>query len=144
MTRSVRHAAPRPVVGLALAIVGIVHVLVTPLVVGNSLRSIIEGGVVATVEREPALAVLRGLGFWYVTAGLAMIMLGVLVIWIERTTSSVPLLLPWMLVGLTAWGVLLMPVSPFWAFLVIAFLAFRKARGPVTASTGVETPPAVG
>jgi len=133
MTRSTRAAAPRPVVGLALTAVGIVHILVTPLVVGDSVRSIIDGGVIATVDRERTAAVLRGLGFWYLTAGLAMIMLGALVIWIERTTSSVPMLLPWMLVGLTVWGVLLMPVSPFWAFLVIAILAFRKARRPVAA-----------
>jgi hypothetical protein len=137
MTRSIPHSAPRPVVGLALTIVGTVHVLVTPLVVGDSVRSIIEDGVVAAIEREPAAEVLRGLGFWYVTAGLATIMLGALVIWIERTTGSVPILLPWMLVGLTAWGVLLMPVSPFWAFLVIAFIAFRKARRPVVASAAV-------
>ena len=136
MTRSIRHSEPRPVVGLALTFVGIVHILVTPLVVGDSVRSIIEGGVVAAVERDPATAVLRGLGFWYVTAGLAVIMLGALVIWIERTTGSVPTLLPWMLVGLTVWGVLLMPLSPFWAFLVIALLAFRKARRPVSVTTG--------
>lgn len=136
MTRSIRHSEPRPVVGLALTFVGIVHILVTPLVVGDSVRSVIEGGVVAAVERDPATAVLRGLGFWYVTAGLAVIMLGALVIWIERTTASVPILLPWMLVGLTVWGVLLMPVSPFWAFLVIALLAFRKTRRPASATTG--------
>jgi len=136
MTRSIRHSEPRPVVGLALTFVGIVHILVTPLVVGDSVRSVIEGGVVAAVERDPATAVLRGLGFWYVTAGLAVIMLGALVIWIERTTASVPTLLPWMLVGLTVWGVLLMPLSPFWAFLVIALLAFRKTRRPASATTG--------
>jgi hypothetical protein len=135
MTRSISHTAPRPVVGLALTIVGIVHVLITPVVVGDSVRSIIEGGVVAAVERDPAAAVLRGLGFWYVTAGLAMIMLGAMVIWIERTTATVPMLLPWMLVGLTVWGVLLMPVSPFWVFLLIAFLAFRKARRPLAVTT---------
>lgn len=133
MTRTSRQPAARPVVGAALIIVGVVHVLITPLVVGDSFRSIIDGGVLAAVEREPATAVLRGLGFWYTTAGLAMIMLGGLVIWIERTTGSVPMLLAWMLVGLTLWGVLLMPVSPFWVFLVIAFLAFRKARRPVAA-----------
>jgi len=135
MTRNIPHSTRRPVVGLALTIVGIVHVLITPLVVGDSVRSIIGGGVVAAVERDPAAAVLRGLGFWYATAGLAMIILGALVIWIERTTSSVPMLLPWTLVALTVWGVLLMPVSPFWVFLVIAFLAFRKARRPVTVIT---------
>jgi len=29
-----------------------------------------------------------------------------------------------------------MPLSPFWAFLVIALLAFRKTRRPASATTG--------
>lgn len=118
----------RPLVGISLLVLGAIHVLVAPLVVNDSLQSILDGGVAGSIEADPELVTLRGYGFWYLTAGLAVIVLGAHVLQVERATGAVPRLLGWLLVGLTVWGVVLAPLSPFWAFLLIAGLAFRSAR----------------
>jgi hypothetical protein len=57
----------RPLVGPLMATVGAIHVAITPVVYGASVRSVVDGGVVATIEAEPALAERRR--FWYATAG---------------------------------------------------------------------------
>lgn len=118
----------RPVVGAAIGVIGVAHLLAAPLVVGDSVRSILDGGVVASVDADPALADLRGVGFWYVVTGIACVMLAALVVWIERKVGAVPTFVGWMFVALAGFGIVLMPLSPFWAFLVVAALAFRSAR----------------
>lgn len=125
----------RPVVGIAIAVIGVVHLLVAPLLMGDSLRSIFDGGVVGSVDADPALQDLRGVGFWYLTTGVACVMLAALVTWIERHTGGLPTFVGWMFVGLAAFGVVVMPLSPFWAFLVVAALTFRSSRRVARGST---------
>lgn len=108
--------------------VGAIHVGITPLVYGPSLRSVVDGGVIATIEAEPALAERRGVGFWYVTTGLALIAYGVAVAERERQASPLPASLPLMLAGLGAWGVALMPKSGFWSFAPLAAVAAVRRR----------------
>lgn len=67
-------------------------------------------------------------GFWYVSAGLGILALGVVVTCAERRLGTVPAVLGWIMLGLAVWGVLLMPVSGFWAFFLVAGLAFRYSR----------------
>ncbi|TDC46096.1 hypothetical protein E1212_27685 [Jiangella ureilytica] len=124
--RPVRH---RPVVGWSLLAIAAGHVLAAPLVYPDSLRSTWEGGVLLAVEGDPSLIAERGIGFWYVTAGLGVGLLGGVVRWAERRTGPVPRGLGWALLGLTLWGVALMPKSGFWAFAVPAALILRRPRG---------------
>jgi len=123
-----RSASNRPVVATALGTVGVVHVLLTGVLFGDSVRSVLGGGVFASIDADPSVADLRGIGFWYVTAGLAMILLAGVVGWIELRTGTVPGFLGWALLALAVWGVVLMPVSPFWVFALVAVLAFRSSR----------------
>lgn len=95
---------------------------------GDALRSALDAGVVASIEADPALVDLRTAGFWYVSAGLGILALGVVVAWAERRLGTVPAVLGWIMLGLAVWGVLLMPVSGFWAFSLVAGLAFRPSR----------------
>ena len=113
----------RPLVGPLLMAVGLIHVGLTPLLMGPSVRSVLAGGVVAASEADPELAELRGLGFWYTTAGLAMIAYGWSITDRERQQQPLPAGLPVSLAALCAWGVVLMPKSPFWVFGVLAALA---------------------
>ena len=47
-------ARGRPLVGPLMAAVGAIHVAITPVVYGASVRSVVDGGVVATIAAEPA------------------------------------------------------------------------------------------
>lgn len=135
--QSSRHAAGhsmppapcgRPLIGGALAVIGVVHVLITPLLYGDAVRSVLDAGVFAAIDADPALTDLRGAGFWYASAGIILIALGVVVGWAERRLGTVPAALGWLLLGFGVWGVVLMPVSPFWVFLILAALTFRSSR----------------
>ena len=120
-------AGPVPVVGASLVGIGVVHVAATRAFYPESVRSIIQGGVIGAVEADPALTALRGVGFWYATAGLGVIALGLAVCHVERAgrlrsdTAAV-------LAGIGAWGVSLVPKSGFWLFFPVAALAAVRAR----------------
>jgi hypothetical protein len=118
----------RPLVGPLLAAVGAVHIAITPIVYGASVRSVVDGGVVAAIEAEPALAERRGVGFWYATAGLALVAYGVTIAERERQAAPLPVSLPVTLTALGTWGVVLMPKSPFWVFGPLAVLAAVRRR----------------
>ena len=99
----------------------------TPAIYPESIRSTVDGGVLFAVEREPSLSDLRGVGFWYVTAGLGVGLLGLVVRDAERRAGRPPRALGWGLLGFTGWGVALMPKSGFWAFTVPAVLTLRRS-----------------
>jgi uncharacterized protein DUF6463 len=119
----------RPLVGWSLMAIAAVHTVAAPAVYPDSLRSTWHAGVLNAVERDASLIALRGVGFWYVTTGFAMALLGAIVRWGELRVGRVP---RWFGVGLLAfgaWGAALMPKSGFWAFTVPALLALRRPRG---------------
>ena len=118
----------RPLVGPLIAAVGAIHVAITPIVYGPSVRSVVDGGVVASIEAEPALAERRGVGFWYATAGLALVAYGVAIAERERQPAQLPVSLPVTLAAMGTWGVVLMPKSPFWVFAPLAVLAATRRR----------------
>jgi hypothetical protein len=120
-------AGPAPVVGASLVGIGVLHVAATGAFYPESVRSIVQGRVLGAVEADPELAAVRGVGFWYATAGLGVIALGHAVGQVERAgrlridTAAV-------LAGIGAWGVSLMPKSGFWLFFPVAALAAVRAR----------------
>lgn len=118
----------RPWVGWSLVAIALLHLLSVPVFYDAALRSILAGGVVNAVESDPALRDLRSAGFWYLATGLAALTLGLLTAWVERHAGTVPYLLAWALLGIASFGVLLVPASGFWLFLVPATLAFLTAR----------------
>lgn len=123
-------ASPRPLVGWSLLAIAAVHVAATPAIYPESIRSTVHGGVLFAVDREPSLSDVRGVGFWYVTAGLGVGLLGLVVRDAERRAGRPPRALGWGLLGLTGWGVALMPKSGFWAFTVPAVLTLRRTAAP--------------
>lgn len=120
-------ASRRPVTGLLIVAVGIIHLAVTPLVYGDAWRSIGRGGIVGAVDADPGQSDVRGVGFWYATAGIALLALGCLVTWIQQEIGVLPRLVAWLLLVVGLWGVVLLPLSPFWVFLIIAVVAWRAA-----------------
>ena len=118
----------RPVVGPALAVIGAVHVAVTPLVYPEGVRSVLSSRVIGSIEADPDQLHLRSSAFWYVTTGWSALITAALATRAERTTEGLPPWTGWALLGFAAWGAALMPKSGFWAFLAPAGLALRRAR----------------
>ncbi|NYJ03634.1 hypothetical protein HNR19_004332 [Nocardioides thalensis] len=112
--------------GFWTVLLAVVHVLATPLFYADSLQSILDAGVLGAVDSDPDLTTLRAAAFWYVTAGLLLGAVGWMVMLAERRGTGAPRGFA-LALGLTgAWGVILSPLSGFWLFLVIAFLARRN------------------
>lgn len=122
-------ARPRPLVGPLMAALGIIHVGLTPVLFPESVHSVVEAGLVNSIEVDPELAPLRGLGFWFATTGLSVVISGWAVGVLERRPEGAPRSLPLVLAGIGAWGVVLIPKSPFWVFLGLAGLAAARQAG---------------
>jgi drug/metabolite transporter (DMT)-like permease len=123
-----RRPRRRGLVGPALLVIAVVHLLVTPLFYGDSVASIIDAGVLGAVDADPSLVDLRSASFWYVIAGIGMAFVGADVTWIERRWGRPPPHVGWLLLVLGCVGVVLMPVSPFWLFFVVAAMVAHSHR----------------
>lgn len=120
---------PQPLVGRTLLAIAAVHVGAGPVVYPESLRSTWEAGVVGAVERDPVLVDRRGIGFWYLTTGGALALLGGAVHHLEQRPEGLPRSVGWGLLAFAGWGAALMPRSGFWALAGPGVLALRRRRG---------------
>jgi hypothetical protein len=121
-------------VGDVITTIGLLHLVVAPAVYPDSLRSILEGGVLGSIDAEPAVKDLRSTGFWYVTAGLTLVVVGVTATNHEQVVGRPPGATAWGLLGLSMFGTALMPVSGFPLLSVPAMMSIRRHR--VTGSPG--------
>lgn len=94
----------RAVVGPALVLVGACHVSLTPVLYPAGTASLVSGGIIDSVQSDPALAAMRGLPFWFATTGVALLGLGAVVTAVERQERPIPRSLPWILAGIGGWG----------------------------------------
>jgi hypothetical protein len=105
------------------------HLATTTVFYGESVRSIVDAGVLGAVDEDASLATLRGAGFWYVTVGVYLGLVGLMVMRAERRGDGVPRGFTWVMAATGVWGALLSPASGFWLFLPIAGLARRNTVG---------------
>jgi hypothetical protein len=117
---------PRRWIGRWLLGVGILHTL---LGLGTYIFSVVEilrAGLWNTVEPVQG----RPEAFWFLAAGLQLILLGALVNWIEARSprEHLPLFLGWTLLGFAILGAVLIPVSGFW-FLLPPAVGILVRRG---------------
>jgi hypothetical protein len=108
--------------------VGAIHVALTPVLFRPAVRSALDAGVVGAVEADPDEAEGRGRAFWFATTGLGLMAYGLAVAERERQPAPLPAALPVALVAFGAWGVVLLPKSPFWVFGPLAALAAARRR----------------
>lgn len=116
--------------GPLVAATVVIH-LTFGLVMGwESVVDIVQGGIDGASEVSPA----GESWFWFLVAGLPMLLVGQLVTRLYARTSEVPGFLGWYLL-LFAGLVYFMPASGFWIFLPQAALAFYASHAIRPAST---------
>lgn len=130
----------RPLIGPLMIVVGVVHVAITPVLFPDSVASIVHAGVVNSIESEPDLGQLRGIAFWYATAGVGLIFTGWVITELEKRGGSTPPALPLILVGLGVWGIVFVPKSPFWVFIALAVVAALRHRRQHRADRSLADP----
>jgi hypothetical protein len=121
-------STPRAVVGPALVVVGTGHTALTPVLYPGAVRRLLGAGVVGAVHADPEDVAARSLAFWFATTGVSLVVTGLVVTSLEHRAEPLPRSLPWVLLGVGAWGVVQMPVSPFWVFPVLAGVAEVRRR----------------
>jgi hypothetical protein len=112
--------------GFWTSVLAVVHLATAPAFYGDSVRSSLDAGVLGAVDSDPDLATLRGAAFWYVTVGLFLGLIGWVVMVAERRGQGAPRGFAMVMAATGVWGVLLVPVSGFWLFFPIAWLAWRN------------------
>ncbi len=78
----------RPMVGKLVVGIGVIHMAASAVFYRDDVAAIIGRGVLNAVE--PAGAAALDGGFWYLSAGLGMLMYGGLVWWYERNVGPAP------------------------------------------------------
>lgn len=113
-------------IGRSFIIIGILHSVVGFIAYREILIQILGEHLVNTisVSSEPD----REAAFWFLITGFALMIVGALVDWIERRNIGMPAFLLWSFISITAIGVLIMPISGFWLFLIPIWGLFSRLR----------------
>lgn len=129
--------AARAVVGPALVVVGLAHTALTAVLYPDAVRRMIDAGVLNAVTVDPQDVAARTAAFWFATTGVGLITTGVVVTSLEHHVAPLPRALPWVLLGVGVWGLVQLPVSPFWVFPVLAVVAEVRRRRQLRPASGV-------
>lgn len=121
--------SPRPLAGPILIAISVIHLACTPVFYAPALGDIIDDGLINALESGGELIDSRDAAYWYVAAGLGMVLLGYLTWWVERRGETLPVPLGWLLVAFTIINGALYPLSGFWLFLLPAAVILRRGRG---------------
>ena len=114
--------------GFWAVVLSVVHVATTPVFYEQSVRSILDGGIIGALDADPRLSTLRGASFWYTTTGLVLGLFGLSTLRAERRGRGCPQGVALTMAVTGVWGALISPRSGFWFHLPIAYLARRNER----------------
>ncbi len=117
--------------GPLLMVTGVLDLLYVFVFHSRQLAAIAQDGFFNAVELDPTQFE-RETAFWHVTFGTTVLILGGLVHWAQARTGTLPAFLGWSLLALGLFGVILMPISGFWAVLPQAVLMLVVARRRAT------------
>jgi hypothetical protein len=109
-------------IGIAIVIIGIIHIVVGFLLIGQVGLELIQEGLFNTIHGEP----MREAFFWFTFSGFCLIILGQTVHWMESRSIQVPAFLGWSLFGITLLTVCIMPVSGAWLMFIPVYGLIRN------------------
>jgi Family of unknown function (DUF6463) len=117
-------------VGRYLIAVGLVHSAAGIVLYWQPLVAIIRAGAWNSIDPHFD----RNTVFWFLVAGVLVVMIGGLVDWLESRRLVPPRFLGYGLAAFAVVGVFLMPISGFWLFLPAAAALSRRAAATVSDS----------
>lgn len=117
---------PKKWIGRFIVFIGIVHISVGFILIGDVGLELLREGLFNTVHGQP----MREAFFWFVFGGLTMMIIGGLVHWHERQQVVFPTFLGWSLLSLSLLVVLIMPVSGGWLLLIPSLAILRRNYTP--------------
>jgi membrane protease YdiL (CAAX protease family) len=109
-------------IGRFIILIGIVHLLVGFVLIGDVGLELLREGLFNTVNGQP----MREAFFWFVFGGLTMIIIGKLTLWYEQQAIPFPAFLGWSLLGLSLLVVFIMPASGGWLMLIASVAILNK------------------
>lgn len=104
-------------IGLSIMVIGIIHSLFGMVFLNETLAELLREGLFNTVHGQP----MREATFWFLFGGIAMILIGALVRWMEKQNYQLPRFLGWSLLAIAVAVVFIMPASGGWLMFVPAF-----------------------
>lgn len=112
-------------IGKILFIIGITHSCLGLFAFRDSIALMLHDNLLNTISMNSNAP--KEAAFWFFITGLALMLIGALVNWIEPQAIGMPPFLPWSLAAITATGLIVMPVSGFGLLLIpVAGLLFRR------------------
>lgn len=114
--------------GYLLLVCGIAHVLLGILSGWPQLTTIYVSGIWNALGQKSQSVCTATLScmqvnalWWFIVVGLMLLLLGGLCIWVERSLQRVvPAVIGWMLLVISAMSAILIPLSGFWAVMMVA------------------------
>jgi len=120
----------RRYVGLAVLMIGIIHILYVFATMRRPLAAIACDGVFNAVEPH----IDREASFWSFWFGVLLATVGRLIQVIASRGEHVPMMAGWVLLGLGVFGGILMPIGPFWIAIPLGLLILVPSRRDLAAS----------
>ena len=104
--------------GLLLIGIGVLHTIIGVFTGRGVLSRVVGATFFDEINRQLVMSLGRQFVFWFVFGGVLLIVLGHLVMWVERRLSRpAPAFVGWELVIVSAIGLVFFPVSGFWLLL---------------------------
>ena len=127
-------------IGRSLAAIGVLHSADGVTATRGTLGAMVADGFWDTVGADPV----RQSAFWFLVAGVALLLVGALADALEREGHPLPTSFTGGLLLLAVTGIVVMPTSGFWLVLVVALGAVVRARRHVPRDAPLDRRPEVG
>lgn len=112
--------------------IGLLHTVLGCIMLYPVANTLLREGLFNTVNGEPE----REAFFWFIFAGLSLIILGLWLSWSEKNQIPWPGFLPWVLLGLTSLSLFIMPISGAWLmYIPVLALLFKSNSAKVQAAS---------
>ncbi|MEM9820878.1 MAG: DUF6463 family protein, partial [Bacteroidota bacterium] len=111
-------------IGKVVVLIGCIHTLFGFVMLWPIFQNLLAAGLINTVNGQLD----REAFFWFIHFGVALILLGALIDWVEKQGNAWPSWLAWSLLIWTIVLVAVMPVSGAWLMLIPAIGALRRQK----------------
>ncbi len=111
-------------IGKTLFGIGVIHSLFGFVFMRSTLAVLWSEGFLNTVNGQPR----REAVFWFLITGFLFLIIGALVDHLEKSGFGIPTFLAWSFLALTVIGVVVMPISGIWLFVLPVIGMFVRAR----------------